>query len=294
MIWYLLTSMRKKTDSQTTVLCVVGKEKVCSLWRCIQYSFIGFFYSGITPSATGGQPVQLYYMNKDGNKGSDSTIVLMTVAVIYKIVLVVLGVGMLLFCGGALKTELQSFFPLYLLGLALNTVAVAVVLAAMLFPQWMIVVWTWVEKQFIRLDIWKANPQRMDKVQTFTGNYRNAVDWLKQHPGKLIVVIAVTFLQRCSVFLLTYMVYLGLGQAGTSIQEVVLLQASVYIAVDMLPLPGAQGITELMYRSVFAPVFSKGSLIPSMLISRGLNFYFLLLAGAGVTAANHFLVKKKI
>ena len=28
MIWYLLTSMRKKTDSQTTVLCVVGKEKV--------------------------------------------------------------------------------------------------------------------------------------------------------------------------------------------------------------------------------------------------------------------------
>ena len=136
MIWYLLTSMRKKTDSQTTVLCVVGKE---------------FFYSGITPSATGGQPVQLYYMNKDGNKGSDSTIVLMTVAVIYKIVLVVLGVGMLLFCGGALKTELQSFFPLYLLGLALNTVAVAVVLAAMLFPQWMIVVWAWVEKQFIRL-----------------------------------------------------------------------------------------------------------------------------------------------
>lgn len=236
MIWYLLTSMRKKADSQTTVLCVVGKEKVCSLWRCIQYSFIGFFYSGITPSATGGQPVQLYYMNKDGNKGSDSTIVLMTVAVIYKFVLVVLGVGMLLFCGGALKTELQ----------------------------------------------------------TFTGNYRNAVDWLKQHPGKLIVVIAVTFLQRCSVFLLTYMVYLGLGQAGTSIQEVVLLQASVYIAVDMLPLPGAQGITELMYRSVFAPVFSKGSLIPSMLISRGLNFYFLLLAGAGVTAANHFLVKKKI
>ena len=57
-----------------------------------------------------GQPVQLYYMNKDGNKGSDCTIVLMTVAVIYKIVLVVLGAGMLLFCGGALKTELQSFF----------------------------------------------------------------------------------------------------------------------------------------------------------------------------------------
>ena len=54
--------------------------KASTLPRCIQYSFIGFFYSGITPSATGGQPVQLYYMNKDGNRGSDSTVVLMTVA----------------------------------------------------------------------------------------------------------------------------------------------------------------------------------------------------------------------
>ena len=181
-----------------------------------------------------------------------------------------------------------------MLGLALNTVVVAVVLAAMLFPQWMIVVWAWVEKQFIRLDIWKANPQRMDKVQTFTGNYRNAVDWLKRHPGKLIVVIAVTFLQRCSVFLLTYMVYLGLGQAGdfhtggSSITGIG-LHCGGYASAA-----GSAGNHRTDVSVVFAPVFSKGSLIPSMLISRGLNFYFLLLAGAGVTVANHFLVKKKI
>ena len=47
MIWYLLRSMKaQKNDG-----------KASSLFRCIQYSFIGFFYSGITPSASGGQPV---------------------------------------------------------------------------------------------------------------------------------------------------------------------------------------------------------------------------------------------
>ena len=107
----------KKTDSQTTVLCVVGKEKVCSLWRCIQYSFMDFLFGHHTIPQHGGQPVQLYYMNKDGNKGSDSTIVLMTVAVIYKIVLVVLGVGMFTFFAAAhLKTELQSFFSIIFAG----------------------------------------------------------------------------------------------------------------------------------------------------------------------------------
>ena len=58
---------------------------------CIRYSFVGYFYSGITPSATGGQPAQLYEMCKDGNNASDSTVVLMVVALFYKLVLVVIG-----------------------------------------------------------------------------------------------------------------------------------------------------------------------------------------------------------
>lgn len=272
MIWYLLHSMEQ--------------EHICSLSRCIQYSFIGFFYSGITPSATGGQPVQLYYMNKDGNKGSDSTVVLMTVAVIYKFVLVLLGAGLLILCGSPLRDELGKFFPLYLVGLALNMIVVAVVLCAMLFPGWMIKVSAWFEQRMIHAGLWKASSERMNKVREFTGNYKEAVTWLKKQPEKLAVLVFVTFLQRCSVFLLTYMVYLGLGQQGASLMQVLILQASIYIAVDMLPLPGAQGITELMYRSVFAAVFSQGALLPSMLVSRGLNFYFLLLVSLGVVIWN--------
>lgn len=57
------------------------------LLTCISYSFLGFFYSGITPSATGGQPMQLYEMKKDGNSVSSSTVVLMVTAVCYKLVL---------------------------------------------------------------------------------------------------------------------------------------------------------------------------------------------------------------
>ncbi len=52
-------------------------------------------------------------------------------------------------------------------------------------------------------------------------------------------------------FFLTYVVYRGLGLYGTPMLDIILLQASVYIAVDMLPVPGAQGITEAMYRAVF-------------------------------------------
>ena len=75
MIWYLLRGLQ-------------GRAK---FWDCIRYSFVGFLYSGITPSATGGQPMQLYHMKRDGNDLSASTVVLMTVALVYKLVLVLMG-----------------------------------------------------------------------------------------------------------------------------------------------------------------------------------------------------------
>ena len=270
MIWYLLRSMKAQKEGY----------KASSLPRCIQYSFIGFFYSGITPSATGGQPVQLYYMNKDGNRGSDSTVVLMTVAVAYKFVLVVMGLGILLFWMHPLRQELGSYFPLYLLGLALNVILVILILGVMLFPKVILKLALLFEGLFIRLKIWKSSEKREEKINGFIDSYQQAVTWLKDHKGSLLVVIFVTF-------------YLGFGLQGSGAMKVILLQAAVYIAVDMLPLPGAQGITELMYQAVFVHVFTGAYLIPSMLVSRGINFYFLLIVSLVIVLVNRFVFDRK-
>ena len=220
MIWYLLNAMRDKKNS---------------LIRCFQYSFIGFFYSGITPSATGGQPVQLYYMNKDGNRVSDSTVVLMTVAVVYKFVLVVMGFGILIFWNGPLRKELNHYFPLYILGLMLNVILVILILGVMLFPKVILRIAQFFERLLIRMKIWKPSAKREEKLHGFIDSYQQAVTWLTRHKGRLAGVVVVTFFQRCSLFVLTYMVYLGFGLEGAGAMKVILLQAAVYIAVDMLP-----------------------------------------------------------
>ena len=261
---------------------------------CIRYSFVGYFYSGITPSATGGQPAQLYEMCKDGNNASDSTVVLMVVALFYKLVLVVIGLMLPVVWLGHMKEYLGSWLGLYVVGIVLNVVLVALICGVMFSPRLILNIMCGVLAAGERCGIVKNGEKLRQDAAVFARRYRETTHFLKAHKGELVVTGAVTFLQRSTVFLITGMVYLGFGLSGSSLFHILAVQAAVYIAVDMLPLPGAQGITELMYRSVFAPVFSKGSLIPSMLISRGLNFYFLLLAGAGVTAANHFLVKKKI
>ena len=59
--------------------------------HCCLYSFIGFFYSCITPSASGGQPMQIVAMRKDRIPVAVSAVVLAIVTITYKLVLVILG-----------------------------------------------------------------------------------------------------------------------------------------------------------------------------------------------------------
>lgn len=257
-----------------------------SFWRCISYSFIGFFYSGITPSATGGQPMQLYYMKKDGHSLSDSSVILMTVALVYKLVLVIIGLGALIFWREPLQFYLEDYYPLYLLGLTLNTLLVVALLAIMFAPNWMKHIICAVEGILIFFKILKPSQKRDEKIVRFIDGYQNAVGFLWTHKLRMGTVLLLTFIQRVSVFFLTFIIYRGFALEGADLLTVVLLQASVYIAVDMLPIPGAQGITELMYRSIFQGIFTGAFLMPSLYVTRGISFYFLMIVSLVVIFRN--------
>lgn len=236
--------------------------------------------------------MQLYYMKKDGNSLSASSVVLMTVAVIYKLVLVLLGIGLWLFCRTMLRTNLKSYYWLYFTGLFLNIIVVTVLVFIMLSPQIAYRCFEAVEKLLIFLHICKISNSRKDKVKQFLNGYRETLDFLKNHKEMILFTIAGTFLQRFTLFLLTGVVYWGMGVSAVPLWKIIWLQASIYIAVDMLPIPGAQGITEAMYRNVFADIFTGGYITASLCVSRGISFYLMLLAGLLVFIFRQYTCKR--
>ena len=109
--------------------------------------------------------------------------------------------------------------------------------------------------------------------------YRETAAYLKDHKRVIFHVILITFAQRMALFAVTWMVYLAFGMSGTSMWDVVLLQAVISVSVDMLPLPGGMGISESLFLKIFAPVFGS-VLLPAMVLSRGLGYYSQLLISA--------------
>ena len=102
--------------------------------NCVKYSFVGFFFSCITPSATGGQPMQLYYMNRDKVDISVGTVILMIVTILYKFVLVFLGALIFLFRHFLVAEYIGKAAFFFYLGMALNVFCVAFMLILVFEP----------------------------------------------------------------------------------------------------------------------------------------------------------------
>ena len=235
---------------------------------CFLFSSVGFFFSCITPSASGGQPAQIYYMKKKKIPIPVSTQVLLIVTITYKLVLV-------------------------LLGLVLNVVCVAGMVLFAFHPS--------LAKAFVvkgsrlleKMRFLRHKKSREEKLAASMEKYNQTADYMMGHFGMLVVVFIITVVQRFSLFAATWFVYKAFGLAGASAGLIILMQGAIAVAVDMLPLPGGMGISEKLFMEMFLPIFGSKLLLPGMILSRGLGYYTELIISAVFTIVANFVIGRK-
>lgn len=100
-------------------------------------SFIGAFYSAVTPGASGGQPMQVYTMKKQGVETSNGASIMVMGFIVYQVALIVIGIFSLVFSAGSLISTIGSFeisfgdstlsipaIPLTIAGFVLNVMVI--------------------------------------------------------------------------------------------------------------------------------------------------------------------------
>ena len=269
------------------------KEKP-KLSHCCLYSFVGFFFSLVTPTASGGQPMQLVFMNKDKLSAHVSTITLMIVTIAYKAVLVLLGLFVLIFRPAVELRLLRPAMPWVYLGLVLNVICVTFMLAVVWSPEIMKGLVQWFVG-IMRRHLHKAGKQeKLERLEAkairYMDGYKETSVYVRRHKQVSLNVLGITLVQRCLLFAVTYVVLRSFGIHSLGLADVIVLQGTISLAVDMLPLPGGLGISEHLFQLIFLPVCGAGVITPAMIISRGLSFYAQLLISAVFTVAAYFLI----
>lgn len=266
-----------------------------SFLRCLKYSFIGFFFSYITPSSTGGQPMQMYHMKKDKIKIGYSTLIMLLITIAYKSVLVLLALGFLIFNFDTVALYAGDMKWLIVLGFTLNLSFIILLLLVFLKPIWARALGIKTVDLLTKLHIMKRRNKEKytEKLIRICDTYAMGADYIKKNLWVVFNVFVMTALQRICLFSITWIIYKAYGMSGTSYIDILTIQIMIAVAVEMLPLPGAAGITEGCFLLAFTEIFTLERVKPALLISRGLNFYLILFIGAIVSFAAHILNLKR-
>ena len=261
--------------------------------NCIKYSYVGFFFSCITPSASGGQPAQLYYMNRDKVDVSVGAVILLIVTILYKFVLVFLGTLIFIFRHSLISEYIQGAAFFFYLGMALNVICVIVMFLVVFHQPLASRIIICLVKGGEKIHVLRRKEERIRKLEDSMMEYHKAAAVIQEHKKLIAGMFGVTLVQRLIHFSITYLIYRGLGLSALGIVDVVALQCVISIAVDMLPLPGGMGISEGLFLSIFRKIFTGGLLYPAMLLSRGISYYALLLISAVMTCVAQVTIKRK-
>lgn len=243
-----------------------------SFKKKIVYAFYGFFFSAITPSASGGQPLQLYAMHKDRIDVAQGTLSLLFELASFQIATLSfaifgmafkfdyiygrLGAGILIvYLGLGLNALVLLFLGVALFSrrLANGVVALGLRVAGFFFPQ--------------KRDAWA------DGAHKQLEQYYEGALLIKKHKLLSLQAVATSLVQILALHSITYWVYMSLGLGNESFFTILALQSVLFISVSSLPLPGAVGANEGGFLLLFKLIFPATMLDASMVLSRGVSFY---------------------
>lgn len=264
-----------------------------SLVRCIIYSFVGFFFSSVTPSATGGQPMQIVWMKRDKISVAVSTMVLMIVTAAYKIVLILMCGIAAIFEWDFISKYASSIWILIIIGIVCNVSFVLFLLIALLKKSWMT---NMIGKTIFWLGkhhIIKDRQRWLKKIWHSLSKYDTSTDYIKNNKAVLFHVFMITVFQRLCLFSVTYIVYRAFGLHAASPFQIIALQTIIALAVDSLPLPGAMGASESSFLIIFLTIFGEEFVLPGMLLSRGITYYAMIIVSAVITLISHIAGGRK-
>lgn len=262
--------------------------------RCLTYSYVGFFFCSVTPSASGGQPMQLVWMKRDGLDFGVSSLVLLVVTLAYKVALVVLSLIFFLFNAGFVLDNLGFMLYVFILGLLLN-VAFCIFLAVVIFrPEPAQKAAKWILHFLCRIRLVRNRSSAEEKLNRSLAHYSQGAGILLKKQKLLWEVFGITMFQRFCFFAITYMVYRSFGLSGTGFFQIISLQVILALALDILPFPGGIGANEGGFLVMYRAVFGEMLVVPGMLLSRGINYYLLVVIGALITAVSYLLSQRRL
>lgn len=262
------------------------------LFTAAHFSFVGMFYANLTPSATGGQPMQVYLMSKRKVPASVATSALTVRFFFNQLALVGVTLVLWLINREFVAEQLGGAMGLIIIGCVVNFSCVPLIAAIILNRKLVEGVARWGIRLLVKMHLCK-NPEKWEKkaidgIEHFHSSLMSTV----RSPRRMLIQLAVSVVEMTMLLIVPLVVYLALHEHGVPWHQLLTVSYMLYVTAAYFPLPGATGAQEVGFKSYFGGLFSSDlSLSLALLLWRFATFYICLLAGSVDAIVTNFRKK---
>ncbi len=259
-------------------VAVLSVHKRFYFGRTLKATILGQYYNCITPSASGGQPMQAYYMYNSGMPVGSASSALLVRFIVFQCVLTVYSAVILIFRYPFFAEKIHGFSALVFIGFTVNTVIVLFMLGVAFAPKTVLRFFRFCVRVLSRIRLIKNKKEMLDRVELEVDKFYISLKAMKCNLWAIVKTAIFSFLQMTVYFLVPLFVIYALGVSADPFL-VVSCSACVLMISSFVPLPGAAGGAEGSFL-VFFGLFDLGNKISAaILLWRILTFYMPIIVG---------------
>lgn len=238
------------------------------------------FFHAITPFATGGQPYEIYRLNKDGISVINAANISIQNFIIYQTALVLLGIFAVTYNYiFKLYPDITLLKDLVLIGFIINFLVIVVLFSITYFKKGNKVVINFIINILSKLKIIKNKEEKINQFEKYLSDFNDGAKILLKNKKKFIMLILLQLLSLSLLYLVPYFIIKGVG-LNISIVNVIVTSAYVMLIGAFVPIPGGTGGLEYGFISFYGNFITGPKINAIMLIWRFVTYYFGMILGA--------------
>lgn len=245
----------------------------------IGITLLGFFYSNVTPGATGGQPMQVNSMHKEGVPIANGTTVVTIRLIANQFMVSLLSLLFMLFNRAFLTKQLYGAVWFVVIGWVINFAVVPLVLLAAFKPKWLEKLAFGLLRLLAKLHLVKDLEKSREKASAALDTYHTAMHTLLRSPGQILLQCLCSAVSLLALMSSIVFVYYAFGLSGRPWYLLLSLSFALFVSASYTPLPGASGAQEGGFMYYFRGIFPGGKTGLALLIWRFFTYYLFLFVG---------------
>ena len=251
-----------------------------SLRSNLRTAMIGQLYSALTPFSTGGQPIQIIYMQRDGLDTGGGAAVLTYKTILYQVGQMLFAMLAVTSSYGLFREKVPGFGWMSWVGFLINLLVTGGMLLLAFSPRVTTMLYRGVIRVLHALRLVRDVETATAKAQLQFDIYHKSARLFERSKRQVLRTMVATCLQMLMLYSVPVMIAYAFGYRNVDILRVIAAVAFVTMVSAYVPLPGGSGAAEGSFVLFFGIFFQASDLLVALLLWRLITYYAGIVVGA--------------